>query len=189
MNLKKKTPNIFWPALVLFLGLSACGTKSKTPDSELSSKTPSGDVADLSSDQVKALELERQELQYWQNRRKLVKDQELFEVFSKYADRHMNSKDHFEVFQVLCEGPSCSFRTGSGRGGRAIRLTSEDSVKLFNLLVNLPISKGETGASVDYLGCRRYQLAEVSGWKHTCTVAAPLGMIPHTSLPIPDLTE
>lgn len=181
--------------LVFTLGLSACGTKSKAPQfestSESNPRNPSGprDVADLSSDQIKALELERQELHYWQNRRKLVKDQELFEVFSKYADRHMNSKDHFEVFQVLCEGPACSFRTGSGRGGRAVKLTSEDSVKLFNLLVNLPISKGETGASVDYLGCRRYQLAEVSGWKHTCTVATPLGMIPHTSLPIPDLTE
>ncbi len=131
------------------------------------------------------------ELAFWQNRRKLVKESDLFQVFQK-------QKDHFEIFQLVCEqtgtpiASRCSYRSGpltSPKSTTSIKMSAQDSDKLFNLLINLPVHKGETGASVDYLGCRRFKNSDKDPYTHYCTIAAPVGLIPHTSLPISEMPD
>lgn len=144
---------------------------------------------------------EDSEMAFWQNRKKLVKESALFQAFKI-------PKDHFEVFQLVCEirgetqetlsprgvisGVICSYRTAPmslPKASRAVKMSSAESEKLFDLLTNLPVAKGETGVSVDYIGCRRFKSGPSDQYSYYCTVAAPVGLIPHTSLPIPEIPD
>lgn len=141
-----------------------------------------------SNSQPPKSDLEDQEIRFWQNRKKLVKESELYKIFETSV---RPLKDQFEVFQVVCDqgatGSRCSFQ--SKNSPKTMRLNSESSGQLLSLLVNLPLNKGETGVSVDYISCRRYKEADPSPWRYHCSVAAPVGMIPHTSLPISELPD
>lgn len=182
MNPKKRILNIRIPQVFLRLGLlfvvgglGACQHGLSRPDSKGGSED-SGNAED-------------HEILFWQNRKKLVKEAELYRVFESAL--HPKA-DRFEVFQVVCDGASgCSFllQPGSGKTSSPRKLDRVQSDKLFNLLVNLPVSKGETGAAVDYISCRRFKEAPVTPWRYHCSVATPVGLIPHTSLPISELAD
>lgn len=132
------------------------------------------------------IDLELQEVQFWQHRKKLVKESDLYQVFETAI---RPERDSFEVFQVVCDqGSYCSFRSRSS-SGKTQKMGSKDSAKLFNLLTNLPVSKGETGASVDSISCRRFKEQEAGPWRYYCSVAIPVGLVPHTSLPISELPD
>lgn len=133
-------------------------------------------------------ELEILEVQFWDGRKKLVQERDLFEAFGI-------NQDQFEVFQLVCETQNqtqCSYRTHSAqqsRAGKSVKLSPANSAKLFDLLANLPIAKGETGLAVDYLICRRYRLDKTSSWSHACSISAPVGLIPHTTIPISEIPD
>lgn len=112
--------------------------------------------------------------------------QQLFEILQSHVIRPKNSSRNekvYEVNDVQCSTQisdseavrKCSYLYNSASGkSKKKNLTQSQSEQLFDFLVSLPVTQGDSGLAVDFIRCTKVSQKPPHSAYFYCSVALPI---------------